>query len=381
MKTLIRQFNFPTIIRFGQGATEEVPDHLKTEGFNRPLLVTDANTASISFFQNFLEHLNARRLQPQIFITSRFTPSEEQIHLVSEQMSKGETDCIVAIGSATALSIGRAAALFKNHPRPLSLYDDRHGGEKNITQAIPHFITIPVAGGGNEVSRSIEFRDTRQNCKSILFSPRLLAKIVFADPLATRELSAKRIREWQMESFAVLLEAWLSRMNHPICDGIACEGLSILLESKDTHSATPTIVQHQEILTASLMSGITRQKGLGALYALSDAVSQYGDCTLGSAYSILFPSIMRFYKESDEKKKLHKLACRLSWREKTNEAIVERLIGWAAHLSLPERLSEVGVHASDLETITELAWSDPAHADGIRTITKSEMRAILSECL
>ena len=381
MKTLIRQFNFPTIIRFGQGAAEEIPDHLKTEGLNRLLLVTDAHTASLSFFQNLQEHLNVRTLQSEVFVTSKIATSEEQIHLVTEQVSKGEPDCIVAVGSAAALSIGRAAALFKNHPRPLSQYDDQHGGEKNITQAIPHFISVPVAGGGNEVSRSIEFQDTRRNSKSILFSPLLLAKIVFADPLATLELSSKRIREWQMESFAVLLEAWLSRMNHPICEGISCEGLSILLEAGLSNLTTPTIVHHEQFLTASLMSGIARQKGLGPLHALSDAVSQYGACTLGSAYSILFPSIMRFNLESDQKNKLHQLGYRFNWREKTNESIAERLIGWATHLSLPGRLSEVGIHASDLDCIAELAWSDPAHADGIRTITKSEMRAILSECL
>ena len=35
----IRQYNFPTIVRFGAGAIKELPAHLASAGFSRPLIV------------------------------------------------------------------------------------------------------------------------------------------------------------------------------------------------------------------------------------------------------------------------------------------------------------------------------------------------------
>jgi alcohol dehydrogenase class IV len=37
----VRQYNFPTIIRFGAGVIKELPEHLKTNGLAQPLIVTD----------------------------------------------------------------------------------------------------------------------------------------------------------------------------------------------------------------------------------------------------------------------------------------------------------------------------------------------------
>ena len=39
--TQIRQFNFPTVIRFGVGAVKELAPYVAQQGFSKPLIVTD----------------------------------------------------------------------------------------------------------------------------------------------------------------------------------------------------------------------------------------------------------------------------------------------------------------------------------------------------
>ena len=76
-----------------------------------------------------------------------------------------------------------------NHREDLFKYDDLIGGDVYVTNDVPHFITIPTtAGTGSEVGRSAIIADDETHQKKILFSPKLLAKIVFADPLLTMEL-------------------------------------------------------------------------------------------------------------------------------------------------------------------------------------------------
>lgn len=46
----IYQYNFPTTIRFGAGASKELGDYLLKNEVTRPLIVTDKTVAQLDFF-------------------------------------------------------------------------------------------------------------------------------------------------------------------------------------------------------------------------------------------------------------------------------------------------------------------------------------------
>lgn len=45
----VYQYNFPTTIRFGAGASKEIGDYLLKNGLKRPLVVTDPTVAQLDF--------------------------------------------------------------------------------------------------------------------------------------------------------------------------------------------------------------------------------------------------------------------------------------------------------------------------------------------
>ncbi len=54
---IIRQYNFPTIIRFGANAIKELPEYLKANGLAQPLIVTDPVVRQLSFFKELTDSL------------------------------------------------------------------------------------------------------------------------------------------------------------------------------------------------------------------------------------------------------------------------------------------------------------------------------------
>ena len=60
--SFIRQYHFPTTIRFGAGAIAELPGHLAANGLSRPLLVTDPMVAQLGFFLEIRRQLEAHGL-------------------------------------------------------------------------------------------------------------------------------------------------------------------------------------------------------------------------------------------------------------------------------------------------------------------------------
>ena len=55
----ITGFSFPTAIKFGPGARKLVADHLKEQGLNRPLIVTDKALAALPITAAALDTLEA----------------------------------------------------------------------------------------------------------------------------------------------------------------------------------------------------------------------------------------------------------------------------------------------------------------------------------
>ena len=52
-------FSFPTLIHFGPGVRKDVGAHLRSQGVQRPLLVTDKGLAALPLPQELIENLGA----------------------------------------------------------------------------------------------------------------------------------------------------------------------------------------------------------------------------------------------------------------------------------------------------------------------------------
>jgi alcohol dehydrogenase class IV len=127
----------------------------------------------------------------EVFSDIHKNPVKSDVYKGTDVFDQTGSDSIVGIGGGAALDVARAIVLRVNHREDLFKYDDLIGGDVYVTNEVPHFVTIPTtAGTGSEVGRSAIISDDVTHQKKILFSPKLLAKIVFADPMLTMELPA-----------------------------------------------------------------------------------------------------------------------------------------------------------------------------------------------
>ncbi|MEO6221108.1 MAG: iron-containing alcohol dehydrogenase, partial [Ginsengibacter sp.] len=185
----IYQYNFPTTIRFGAGASKELGDYLLKNSLSKPLIVTDATVAQLDFFNGIIKDLKKKNISTEVFDDIHKNPVRPDVYKGTEVFDETDRDAVIGIGGGAALDVARAIVLRINHREDLFKYDDLIGGDVYVTHDVPHFITIPTtAGTGSEVGRSAIISDETTHQKKILFSPKLVAKIVFADPILTMEL-------------------------------------------------------------------------------------------------------------------------------------------------------------------------------------------------
>lgn len=378
---MISQFNFPTTIRFGAGVVKELADYLKKNDLSKPLVVTDPNVRELSFFKTIITDLKNAGISVEIFSDIHKNPVKSDVYKGTDAYDETHRDCIVGIGGGAALDVARAILLRINHREDLFKYDDLIGGDVYVTNDVPHFITVPTtAGTGSEVGRSAIIADDETHQKKILFAPKLLAKIVFADPLLTMELPSHITAATGMDALTHNMEAFLAKNYHPICDGIALEGMRLIHESLEKATNNPDIASRSQMLLGSMMGAIAFQKGLGVVHSLAHPLSSLLDTHHGLANAVNIPYGMA-YNIAGSEAKFKRMAQVFDLAENNGDAVVQYLFDLNTRVNIPHKLSEIGVKLEHIETLADLAFADFAHPNNPKPMSREDFKTLYLKAL
>ncbi|MBT4826685.1 MAG: iron-containing alcohol dehydrogenase [Flavobacteriaceae bacterium] len=377
----VYSFNFPTAIRFGAGVIKELGSYLKDNNLSSPLLVTDPNVAELKFFKEIQKDLEQLGLNSEVYKEMHKNPIKSDVLHGGDMYDKTKRDCIIGIGGGVSLDVARAIVLRVNHKRDLFDYDDLIGGDKYVTKDVPHFITVPTTSGtGSEVGRSAIISEDNSKKKRILFSPKLLARIVFADPLLTMELPSFITAATGMDALTHNMEAYLAKGFHPMCDGIALEGISLISDSLVTATKKPDVESRAKMLLASLMGAVAFQKGLGIVHSLAHPMSSLLDTHHGLANAVNLPYGMEFNYKGFENS-FDKMGVALGLGSNSAAKVIPYLFELNSELGLPTRLRDIGVEESHIETLSQLAIEDFCHPSNPKPVTKADFEAIYMKAL
>ncbi|WP_421941198.1 iron-containing alcohol dehydrogenase [Pedobacter sp.] len=377
----IHQFNFPTTIRFGAGAVKELAAYLQNNKLTAPLIVTDPTIAQLPFFKQIVEDLRYKGISVEVFSDIHKNPVKSDVYKGTDAWDYTKSDSIIGIGGGAALDVARAVVLRVNHREDLFKYDDLIGGDIYVTNDVPHFITIPTTSGtGSEVGRSAIIADDETHQKKILFSPKLMAKIVFADPELTLDLPPFITAATGMDALTHNMEAYLAKNFHPMCDGIALEGISLIKDSLETATNNPDLASRSKMLMASMMGAIAFQKGLGVVHSLAHPLSSLLDTHHGLANAINIPYGMQFNIKGFEDR-FTKIARALDLKEENGEAVVKYLFDLNSKVNIPHKLSDIGVRNEHIETLADLAFADFAHPNNPKPVSREDFKALYLSAL
>jgi alcohol dehydrogenase class IV len=377
----IVQYNFPTIIRFGAGSSKELGPYLLRNRLSRPLIVTDPNVSQLDFFKELVTDLQGRNISIETFYGIHKNPVKSDVYQGTDVFDEEERDCIIGIGGGAALDVARAITLRIHHREDLFKYDDLKGGDIFVTNEVPHFITIPTtAGTGSEVGRSAIISDDETHQKKILFSPKLLARIVFADPLLTMDLPPFITAATGMDALTHNMEAFLVNMFHPMCDGIALHAISLIHSSLEKAVNQPDLESRSKMLIASLMGAVAFQKGLGVVHSLAHPLSSLLDIHHGLANAINIPYGMEFNIQGFEHKFV-RIAGALNLKEESGEGVVKYLFDLNDKINIPRKLSAIGVKHEHIETLADLALADFAHPNNPKPVSREDFKKLYLKAL
>ena len=388
---MIHRFSFPTTIHFGPGARRLVADHLKAQGVRRPLVVTDRGIAPLPLLSAFLADLPG--LDVAVYSDIWGNPVKSQVDRGAAAYKAHGADAVIGLGGGAALDVAKAIALIATHPGDILEYAWDHPQVRAIDGELPYFVALPTtAGTGSEVGRSAVVSDDTTHIKKIVFSAKLLAKCVFADPELTLDLPPAITAATGMDALTHNIESYLSPEYHPLCDGIALEGVRIAARALPLAFRDGKNLQaRSDMLMSSMMGAIAFQKDLGAVHSCAHALSTVADLHHGLANGIMIDHVMRFNLPAATAKmaELARVAGVPGAAAMSPEVGAVAFVDWLgrmkADLGIPATL---GAHVSarpvtkaDIPALVEVAIKDTCHLTNPRKCTREDFAQLFAAAI
>ena len=379
---LTGNWSFPAPVRFGAGRISEIGDACKAVGIKRPLLVTDRGLEEMEITARALDLIQDAGLERALFAAVDPNPSERNLEDGLRLYRDGGFDGIVAFGGGSGLDLGKTLAFMAGQSRPVWDFEDVGDWWTRANAAGIHpIVAVPTtAGTGSEVGRASVITNSATHEKKIIFHPKMLPSAVICDPELTIGLPKAITAGTGLDAFAHCVEAFSSPHYHPLCQGIALEGMRLVKEYLPrAHDDGTDIEARAQMMSAAAMGASAFQKGLGAVHALSHPIGAHHGTHHGTTNAVFLPAVLEFNAEAI-RTRFDRVAAYLGIDGGFDgfRAFVDSL---NERLGIPKSLADLGVRNPDIDRLVTDALRDPSTGGNPVEMTESNTRALYEQLL
>ncbi|MBO6467627.1 MAG: iron-containing alcohol dehydrogenase [Pelagibacteraceae bacterium] len=352
-------WNYPTPIWFGLNRVKEIQKACDDLQINNPLIVTDPGIQKTDIIDKINSSLNNKA---NIYSDVQSNPTGQNVMNGVKHFNDGNHDGVIAVGGGSGMDTGKGIAFMSDQSRPLWDFEDigdywtRANSEK-----IKPIIAIPTtAGTGSETGRAGVFTKEDTNEKKIIFHPKMLPSIVILDPFLTIALPPHLTAFTGMDALAHCLEAYCSPFFHPLSQGIAIEGISIVHKHLLTAFRDGENIEARgNMLAASSMGSTAFQKGLGAIHSLSHPVGAIYNTHHGLTNAVFMPYVLLKNKKTIENR-IENLARYINLPDQNFDGFMKWILDLRSKLVVPHTLKELIKDDKRFEEMSVMAFNDPS---------------------
>ena len=364
-------WNYPTPIWFGPGRIKEIQKACDDLNILNPLIVTDPGILKTDIITKLNSYL---KTTAKIYSEVQGNPTGKNVKDGVDFFNSFQNDGVIAVGGGSGMDTGKGIAFMAKQKKPIWDFEDigDYWTRANSDVIFPIIAVPTTAGTGSETGRAGVFTNEVTKVKKIIFHPKMLPSTVILDPELTLPLPAHLTAYTGMDALAHCLEAYCSNLFHPLSQGIALEGISIIKKYlQKAFSNGEDIEARGNMLAASSMGSIAFQKGLGAIHSLSHPVGALYNTHHGLTNAVFMPYVLKKNRNVIENK-LIALSRYIELSNQSFDGFMTWILDLRESLQIPHTLEELIHEDTKLEEMSAMALEDPTAGSNPINLNQSD---------
>ena len=374
----VKEIRTRTTVYFGVGAIQKINDIaqvIKGRGIDKVIVMSGRNAYKATGAWDVVEKaLKSHGIEYINF--DKVTPNPTTVHVnEAAQMARDfGAKAVIAIGGGSPTDAGKSVAILLEYPDKKA--EDIYDFTFEPTKAAPIISINLTHGTGTETNRFAVVTNLEKNFKPAIAYDCIYPTFAIDDPQLMTKLSPKQTRYVSIDAVNHVVEAATSTVASPYSITLAKQVIELVAKYLPKAIANPEDLEARYFLAyAAMMGGVSFDNGLlHYTHALEHPLSAVKpDLSHGLGLAILLPAVIKtIYK--DKAATLADILAPIVPNLKADPADAEKAAAgvyeWLKSVDVPEKLTDMGFKAEDVEKLTDLAYTTPS-LDGLINIGPS----------
>jgi len=285
-------YNCPTNVIAGHGCLSSIYKVIVDLGCRRALIVTDPGVRKAGL----ADLVKSALVDFCVGIYDNIPPDPdlESVDGATAMARELKADCIVSVGGGSVIDAAKTVCVALKNGGKANDYVNRWFALSE--PQTPHIVVPTTAGTGSEVTNIAVITSKTAGRKLFIADPRIMPNAAILDPRFTMTLPKDMTVGSAMDAMTHAVEASVSIMANPICDGLALHAIRLISENlplvvADGKNEKARLNMQIAATTAGWSFTIAQ---VGLAHAMAHTVGTLHHVPHGAACGIVLPKVMRF---------------------------------------------------------------------------------------
>ena len=364
----VREIRTRTNVYFGVGAIQKIHDiakDIKSKGINKVVVMSGKHAyiatgawdvVKAALEENGIEYVNFAQVTPN--------PNTHHVNDAFKLARDFGAQAVIAIGGGSPTDAGKSVAILLENPDKTA--EDIYEFRFTPTKAAPIISINLTHGTGTETNRFAVVTNLEKNFKPAIAYDCIYPTYAIDDPQLMTKLSPKQTRYVSIDAVNHVVEAATSTVASPYSITLAKQVVELVAKYLPKAIANPEDLEARYFLAyAAMMGGVSFDNGLlHYTHALEHPLSAVKpDLSHGLGLAILLPAVIKtIYKDraATLADVLAPIVPELKGTPDEAEKAAEGVYAWLKSVDVPEKLTDMGFKAEDVDKLTDLVFTTPS---------------------
>ncbi|MBO6180205.1 iron-containing alcohol dehydrogenase [bacterium] len=368
----VKEIRTRTNVYFGVGAIQKIHDiakDIKSKGIDKVIVMSGRNAykatgawdvVECALKNNGIGYVNFDQVTPN--------PNTHHVNDAVKMARDFGAKGVIAIGGGSPTDAGKSVAILLKYPDKTAeeLFDFTFTPEC----AVPIISINLTHGTGTETNRFAVVTNLEKNFKPAIAYDCIYPMYAIDDPQLMTKLSPKQTRYVSIDAVNHVIEAATSKVASPYSISLAKDVIELVAKYLPKAIANPDDLEARYFLAyAALMGGVSFDNGLlHYTHALEHPLSAVKpELAHGLGLAILLPAVVKtIYKDKGATLAdiLAPVVPNLKGTPDEAQKAADGVYAWLKSVDVGQKLEDEGFSASDVDKLTDLAFTTPS-LDGL----------------